>query len=365
MLDDLPGLPTGECFVWSPQWLRMFRRETILPKRTFDSTSTPRGKRGTFRGQQLKPLDLKEFQAKMADAIEQAKANDPKELKRRIAELDRKVKAMEAAKPAPAGKPAKAVDVVKLQRQIDAAVSKRDREWAAYVTKCRRSYITLARAILNISKATKEFEADPWPDNGPEFAPSVLDAAAVASSPTLHVRHVETPSTSVRRSAPAAKHETNGDATIGGADGKMISILANWPAGEMTRTQWAAQGGVRASGSTMRGYVARLRKAGMIEQHGGRFVPTPHAVELYRGQDAATLSPDEVRATWQQKLGGGVATIIDLLHEHGRQLTREYLAEQLGVDPSGSTMRGYMAKLRGNNLITESADGICLVDELL
>jgi hypothetical protein len=39
--DSLPTLADGECWVWSPQFLKMFERHQIRRKKTFDSSRTP------------------------------------------------------------------------------------------------------------------------------------------------------------------------------------------------------------------------------------------------------------------------------------------------------------------------------------
>jgi hypothetical protein len=40
-LDELVNLERGEFYCWSPQWLRVFKRIRVLPKRTFDASRTP------------------------------------------------------------------------------------------------------------------------------------------------------------------------------------------------------------------------------------------------------------------------------------------------------------------------------------
>lgn len=40
-LDELAALERGEFFCWSPSWLRTFQRIRVLPKATFDASSTP------------------------------------------------------------------------------------------------------------------------------------------------------------------------------------------------------------------------------------------------------------------------------------------------------------------------------------
>src|SRR5438552_1453495 len=53
-------------------------------RRTFDSSATPKsGHSLRARGRATKP-DLEQFQKRMAATIEQARANDPKELKKQL-----------------------------------------------------------------------------------------------------------------------------------------------------------------------------------------------------------------------------------------------------------------------------------------
>jgi hypothetical protein len=97
-VDQLPSLHRGEAFVWSPQWLRIFQKVRIGKKWTFDASSTPEfGKRQVAR--ELAPVDLAAVSAAMKDTIERAKAEDPRELRKKIATLEAQVRKAEAAKP--------------------------------------------------------------------------------------------------------------------------------------------------------------------------------------------------------------------------------------------------------------------------
>lgn len=87
LLDELPGLPIGVAYVWSPQWLRVLAKVQIGEKRTFDSSATPRAGHKSKRAGEIKPLDLADLQTKMAETIERKKADDPRELRRQISEL--------------------------------------------------------------------------------------------------------------------------------------------------------------------------------------------------------------------------------------------------------------------------------------
>lgn len=92
MVKELPRLDRGEVFLWSPQWLKEFRRVKFGAKSTFDASATPIfGDKGIMP----KPLareDLEEIKEAMATMIQNAKAKDPKVLQAEIAKLARQLK---------------------------------------------------------------------------------------------------------------------------------------------------------------------------------------------------------------------------------------------------------------------------------
>lgn len=99
ILDELPSLPVGTAYVWSPQWLGILKKVRVGKKKTLDASATPRVGDTTVRRDPA-PLDLGELEARMAQTIELAAANDPKQLKARVAELQNRVRVLEA-RPAP------------------------------------------------------------------------------------------------------------------------------------------------------------------------------------------------------------------------------------------------------------------------
>lgn len=90
-LGMLSQLPPGECFLWSPQWLRKNERTRFAPKRTYDSSRTPKAGERDVPAVQVLPVDLGKLEAAMAASVQAAKDSDPKELKKRIKELEAQV----------------------------------------------------------------------------------------------------------------------------------------------------------------------------------------------------------------------------------------------------------------------------------
>lgn len=82
-MESLPKLETGEAWFWSPGWLRIFQKAVITPKVTFDSSRTPEpGHKAT--APKKMSIDLSELTDQIRATVEQAKANDPKELRKEL-----------------------------------------------------------------------------------------------------------------------------------------------------------------------------------------------------------------------------------------------------------------------------------------
>lgn len=88
---SLASLPTTDKWIWSPVG-GIFKRVTIRARTTFDSSATPKLGQVRVEPRAMAPVDLEALKASMGAAVEQVKANDPVELKKRIAVLEQELK---------------------------------------------------------------------------------------------------------------------------------------------------------------------------------------------------------------------------------------------------------------------------------
>lgn len=92
VLSSLGSLPIGTAWIWSPGWLdRKLQRVQIRKRRTFDSSSTPEVGTKIIAPQARADVDLEALRQRIGGTIEKVKAEDPRELKKRIAELEKQV----------------------------------------------------------------------------------------------------------------------------------------------------------------------------------------------------------------------------------------------------------------------------------
>ena len=119
LADVLPKLEIGEPHVWSPQWLKISKQVKIGRKRTFNASSTPKLGAKPVKIKKLNPIDIQKIQKEMAETIERAKAEDPKELRKEIRSLEAQMRGEKSRKPSP---PVDNVTVKRLQREANTRI---------------------------------------------------------------------------------------------------------------------------------------------------------------------------------------------------------------------------------------------------
>lgn len=91
VLNSLAGLSRGEGWVWYPEgdYLKRLKFPEI---KTFDSSATPDEKHAAKAPKRTADIDMTEIKAALADAVKEAEQNDPKILRKKIADLERDLK---------------------------------------------------------------------------------------------------------------------------------------------------------------------------------------------------------------------------------------------------------------------------------
>jgi hypothetical protein len=97
---SLASLPVGTAWVWSPGWLDLLRRVQIRLPRTFDSSSTPRPGQKRLSAKAMAPIDLAALGEQITATVERGKAEDPRQLRRTIEDLQRQLRTRAAPAPA-------------------------------------------------------------------------------------------------------------------------------------------------------------------------------------------------------------------------------------------------------------------------
>ncbi len=346
MIETLPRLESGEAWVWSPSWLRTFERVHVRRRWTFDSGATPKGSKATRPTASLADVDLGSIREQMAATIERAKADDPRELRRRIGELEKQAKAGPAA-PAPKLKEVPALsakDRAALERTVDRLEAFAGRLEAV----CAELNTHAPHARATADSLRKALGAPPAP-------------------PIAEMRALERVVREGRRAPPPPPRRPNGHA--GAADpslpkGERITLIAiaQHPDG-VTREQLTVLTGYKRS--TRDAYLQRLRERGHTDDAGGRIVASDSGVAALGSDYEPLPTGDALREHWLEpgRLPEGEARVLDVLcAAYPKAVAREKIDEATGF--KRSTRDAYLQRLGARRLVSSGRDGVIASAEL-
>ena len=318
LVDELPLLPVGTAYVWSPQWLQVLQKVKIAQKKTFDASATP--KVGSMQVRRdLKPINLDDLKERMAATIEKAKASDPKELQKRIAELQRQVGATVMP------------DAVQIDRAVARAV--------AEIEKDRKSVEQEnARAIQDLrGRLNKIAQLAALNGNAPAAVePKPIKPQVIADRPLQPPRRIDV---------------TENDKVGQGGVRRILTALAQRPGGLSTR-----QIGVRARLSSKSGsfstYLSRARGNNWIVGDRNLVQITNEGLTALGNYDPLPTG-DALLQHWLQELGdGGASRILSVLAAaYPQQLAKDDVAERAGLSGTSGSFSTYLSRLRSLELI--------------
>lgn len=347
LIGQLRALPRGTALVVSPGWLEFEGQAAIRMRATFDSSATPKaGKEQHASGSGAIP-DLSRYAARMAETIERVKADDPRELRRQIAELKKQI-----AKPPAAAAPAKAAKAPAASREdLDKATmrgamqmaNQMSREFKVIIGPVRKG---LLQGIATLRKAAAELEAA-LPPETIEFKAMVnLPTAAPPDPPA--VRPPARPV--VRQPAPSAVPRDSSNGTLPGPERKILTALAQYPDG-LTKQRLGALAGYTVNGNFYN-LLGALRAKGAV---------TPKGVDpiAITNEGLETLGPFEplptgraLREYWLNKISAPEAKVLKVLFDaYPAEMTKEDLASQSGYVVNGN-FYNLLGGLRSRGLMT-------------
>jgi len=351
-LAELSGLPRGTAYFWSPD-IPLFRQVAVRDRETFNSSATPK------RGEAVKPkalaeVDLEALKGRIAATIEKAKAEDPRELRRRIAELEREVRAAKAAQPpAPKAAAPKRVEIeVVKPRQVNrlAAVARILGRRVAATEEAARVVRSTWQELDAALKRARALSGDPIVVRAVPGAPG-RGVSGVGPGPRSL--------TSASPVVPAALVRGNGRAAapaegLTGPEQRILDALA-WLEGvgqrEARQQAVAFLAGYTVGGGAFNNPRSALRVRGLIEYHGDRLALTEVGRVLARAPGAA-LTPEELQARVLGQLPGPEGKLLRvLLDAYPGALSNEDLAQRAGYAPNGGAYNNPRGRLRSLGLI--------------
>lgn len=376
MLADLPTLPTGEAFVWAPEFPEGqpigLKRTAILLRETYDSASTPKVGEQRVEPKELAAVDLERLRAKMAATIEKAKAEDPRELHRRIAELRKELDAAKRPNSSVADGLKKSVErpvLTDADRALLARLADGLKNIPEYlvgglgllVAEAQKKFHATLEALIqdhngDVEAMRREFERrldskgfqkilgklEHIAGRRDELTSRATPAAAPQHRAELgrRVRQPDTrPSDDVRLNRLAER--------------KILQVLAVH--GPRTKRQLAIQAGYAMGGGGFLGALSKLKTATYIGVNGNGTLAITNDGRAAIGDVEALPTGEALVAYWMQQFNRRAEREVlrVLVAAYPRALTAEDIASRTNppYEPSGGGFLGAVSKLRTLGLI--------------
>ena len=323
VIDSLPRLGRGEGWVWAPEQ-DVLKRASFPAIETFDSMRAPE------EGESCEPaswaeVDLEAIKAELAEAVEEARANDPQALKAEIARLRKEL----------AGKANGAAVSV----DIDAI---------------RRAALDEGRQLGAQESALPNYERG-YNDAKQALAASItgLKPVGFPVEPPVKIASLERR----ERRARLVEQRERKAPMPGSTDGQLPAAAKRlldeaqrrWPC-RFTWGQLAALCGKKARGGSFNTARKQLIEGGHVKEMGGLVVPIQ-----VEERDAPT--DDELLEIWKAALPVPADEILGVVAQAGTPISVEEIAERLDRQPRGGSWNTGMAMLRANGLICEEGRG--------
>lgn len=388
MMSDLPALPFGDCFVWSPAWLRVLERVRILPKETFDSTATPTvGKWKPNQARVLAPVELSSIQEAMKATIEEAESQDPAKLRTKVTLLQAQLQEVKDQLAAAQEAPAKVVTKVTKQADIDKAVKSIKRQLRGQV----RVFVdTLPAMTAGLYKLKDVVERHLEVANSIDLDAKSLLTRLDAAVPTVEPEPAVTPADRfagpnrrvfasmpaippVRPQPPSRAAEPNGDLTK--PQQKILDAVAWWASLGVPKPdlrQIGFRAGYKAGGGGFKNYMSSLSTGGLIDRNDGTAWLTEKGRELANPPTTGTTLKqfhDGIRALLPMPQQSIFNVLVEASLEAGEAVMMSPESIGAACEPTpyaanGGGFKNYLSALSTAGII-ERSKGLCSLASIM
>lgn len=331
VLDHLAQCARNQAYVWSPEAGFGPRLVEFPMFSTFDSFAPPQLQK-TVRKEGWSTVDLEDVKQRLAAVIEEAKANDPAELRREITRL----KAELAQKPQVA--PERVPMFTEKDLEVIESLGARADGLSGELSKQRAHFEVFAKRMEKdwtyVKMVFDSFEDDIAQIQILPKKPNVLIPARPMSLPDR---------------SPVQARIAN--ALLNGSQRKIMSVLAQRQGKTTNRNQVAIFAGYSSTSSHTDNLLSGLRTSGMIEGQGD-LRPTAAGLEALGSYDPMPTG-EKLRSFWVSQLPAAAGRMLTALFEcYPGGLTRDELAEKVNLSASSSHIDNLISRLRTLELVT-------------
>lgn len=350
MIQELPKLRVGNALVWSPQWLRVAKPVTIAARTTYDASSTPTQKAKAIRPKTLAKADLDQLGEQITATIEKAKADDPRELRKQIADLRKQLVA--GSSQLSAKSQTKTVEKFVLK---DGQLARAE-QLLARMDKAAERFSEFEEDLRVTAKEIRDAIAS-------TRAPQPYTPATVANprpGPRATTQPAASPGRSSNGARPAAAAAVSQDGALPPGEHAVLTAALTYPDGLDKKRLGVLTGYKRSSRDA---YIGRLTAKGLAETRGALLYPTDAGRAALNGTFEPLPTGAALVAYWRERLPEGERKTLDALLEVGGDVARELLDERTGY--KRSSRDAYLTRLKARGIVEFSGRGtVRACDEL-
>ena len=348
MIDTLPSLPNGDAWVWTPDNTEEpLRRVTFKLCRTFDSGATPEVGKARKAPATLADVDLAAIKEAMDETIERAKANDPKELRKRLKEAERKL--AEAQNHVCASEP----EIQYVDRPvpfIPPAIEQMAGRLASIADDLAQQSKGLAGMGLEIGRLTTDTAQEVTNDTAQEVtkleeaARKYTQTRATGLAPGRGPKPTTPPP---RPQMPVTLNSGGVPVKLGKGEHAVLGVLADFHPEPLSKDRVAFLAGYSAKASTIDVILSNLRKGSLVSP-GTPIALTEDGLEAAGGVRERP-SGEALLQQWMNhpRMGAGERRVLQyLIDAYPEVPSKEALCEGTGYSPDASTIDVILSKLR-------------------
>lgn len=350
ILESLPSLESGEAWVWSPQFLKRTVRIRFRMSRTLDSGATPKMGKDARTPATLADVDLVDIQKRMSATIEKAKADDPKALRARIADLEARL----AAGPAEP-----AVDQAAIDDAVDAAVEDavnvRDGEWSEKVEALKARCDELEERLGKVQELVLNVGTTPDVKVSPAVSPATPRRSPTTTQPTR----------------PQEAEPAKAFAGVQKVHQKILDALAWFEVmgvAQPARGIVAAMAGASPTSSSYGNNTGHLRTLGLLDYPRNGIIQLTPAGRRVAKFPKRRPNRAEVHEAWRNcpALDPVHVKILNaVIAAYPQDLSREELAGKVEASPTSSSYGNNLGRLSSLGIVKYPKPGRVVATELL
>jgi hypothetical protein len=336
LIASLPKLQQGEAWVYSPGWLNRLERVKFRPRKSFDSSRTPKPGEKAKAPSTIADVDLPALTREIQSSIDRAKADDPKELRRQIAELKKQLGA----------KPAAATDPGVIERAIRRAIGHERQQHAREINE-RDGVIASLKSRMGKAESRLGEVAGLLHVNGKDVVPAIRQpktprkattADIPKSSPQIHSHgKIITKTPSSITDSPEIITE------LGKAERAILTAFYWLHDQEATPSLVSFYSGYASSSSTWDRALGRLRR-----EHVSGWRITQQGIEVVESWGVRPKPNGQQLREWlRPKLDRADNAMLDaLIAAYPNRMSSEELSAASGYATSSSTWDRAIGRLR-------------------